>query len=694
MQANSMINSAIMDSTIQDLGIVVIDEMHMLDDHHRGYIIEILAAKLLSLELPLQLVGMSATLSNVEMMAKWLNAKYYVSKYKPIPIKEHLVCDNVVYRLNDAPVEHPQGSGITNMHESRQIQASGEPALKNILTNAVVALTMETVLAGHGVLVFCSSRAACETTALLIAQTMPSLKTVDSEMLSRRQDMIDSLRSLVLVPLDGTLAETIRYGVGFHHAGLASEEREILAAAFDNGTLRVITATCSLAAGINLPARRVILQGARMGRDLVAPAMLRQMRGRAGRKGKDEVGETYVCCKATEIEEVRDMLSAELQPINSSLRSERRGIKRAVLECIVVGLARHEHAIEDFVERTLLAQLVDKATLKSMIAEVIQELRSSKLITATDDGQHETTDLGRATVLSGMSPENSTFAYTELQRAMQSFVLDGELHVFYMFTPISELSEDPDSAIDWPTYRSEIASLDESSLRVMTLVGVNPGFINAQANARSSMSLTTPSDQAKARIHRRFYIALQLRDLCNEVTLSQVARKYKVARGTVQALWQSCQGFAAATIRFCKEMHWDLLAAVLEHMSDRLIAGARADLLELARVPFVKSRTARVLWENGYRGVRSVAEAEVDGLVSVLMLVQPRRRRRRGGWDGGERSGERERQDDSDSEESEAGYRRKLRGVAEIIRSAASRLWERQQQMELQQQMVDIEASM
>ena len=57
-------------------------------------------------------------------------------------------------------------------------------------------------------------------------------------------------------------------------AGLTTEERSIIAESYDNGVLKVIVATCSLAAGINLPARRVILQGARMGRDFVAPAML------------------------------------------------------------------------------------------------------------------------------------------------------------------------------------------------------------------------------------------------------------------------------------------------------------------------------------------------------------------------------------------------------------------------------------
>lgn len=55
---------------------------------------------------------------------------------------------------------------------------------------------------------------------------------------------------------------------------MTTEERELIAQAYDQGALRVLIATCSLAAGVNLPARRVIINGARMGRDLVGPAML------------------------------------------------------------------------------------------------------------------------------------------------------------------------------------------------------------------------------------------------------------------------------------------------------------------------------------------------------------------------------------------------------------------------------------
>ncbi|KAL8880326.1 MAG: hypothetical protein Q9198_002244 [Flavoplaca austrocitrina] len=442
----------------------------------------------------------------------------------------------------------------------------------------------------------------------------------DKIALDKRQDIIDDLRS-TLVGLDAVLEETIPRGVGFHRdedAGLASEEREILARAYDNRIISVIVATCSLAAGINLPARRVILQGVRMGFNTIGPAMLRQMRGRAGRKGKDEIGESFLCCESGELDDVMQLLKADLPRVESSMKPEKRGIKRALLEVLTVRLATHRSSIEEYIRRTLLYHSMDRGELSHWVEDTMQELKSLGHVQVGNNGLYEATPLARATVGSCMTPEDGIFVHDELQKALRAFVMDGEMHVFYMFTPINIWGI---GEINWRIFRNEIERLNESGMRVLEFVGISPAFVNRMANSGKQLPEDDEEQRRTARVYRRFYAAFQLRDICHEVPIPHVARKFEIARGLVQTLAQTCEGFASGMIQFCEIMGWGMLKSVLEHMSDRLKAGARADLLDLARIPFVKSRTARVFWENGVQSLRAVAEAEAKDLVPLLLLV-------------------------------------------------------------------------
>ena len=145
-----------------------------------------------------------------------------------------------------------------------------------------------------------------------------------------------------------------------------------------------------------------------------------------------------------------------------------------------------------------------------------------------------------------------------------------------------------------------------------------------------------------------------------------VARKYDVPRGMVQNLSQTCQGFAAGMIKFCEQMGWGVFAAALDHFSDRLMAGARMDLLELAKVTFIKSRTARIFWENGFRTIASLANADPSDLLPILMQAQPNKLRVKG-------------KDDSQYEE-------KLLAKANVISASANKILQMQAQVEIDEE--------
>ncbi|KAK4939416.1 hypothetical protein LTR10_020313 [Elasticomyces elasticus] len=531
-KANSLVNSAIEEGKHGEIAVVVLDELHMINDEHRGYLMELLATKLMSLDCGIQIVGMSATLPNPQLLATWLKAKFYIAKYRPIPIEEHLVYENEIYPTANAKEFFRTASQLTaddsvstpRPQACRTVTKSDHKDLANPMTNAVVALSIETAVSGHGALVFCSSRMGSEKTALLISDAMP-LDSCDDETHEKRQDLIATLRALP-GGFEASFGKTIPCGVGFHHAGLTVEERTLVADAYDAGILKVMVATCSLAAGINLPARRVILNGARMGRDMVGPAMLRQMRGRAGRKGKDELGETYLCCHKPDLEAVAELLEAELPPVTSCLTPEKRGIKRALLEIIAIHMASSRSAVDQYVQSSLLWHTMDHHVVSEMVEDSIRDLLAYDLIQTTAfENCLEPTKLGMAVVASSLSPEDGVFVHSELRRALESFVMDGDMHIFYLFTPVQTVGL---GEISWLTFRNQLESLDESGLRALQLVGVNPAFVNRLVNSGAELRENTSEEIRLARIYRRAYLAFQLRDLCNEMPAHEISLKYSV----------------------------------------------------------------------------------------------------------------------------------------------------------------------
>ena len=362
----------------------------------------------------------------------------------------------------------------------RTIEPSPHKELQDTVLNSVVALACETARAGYGALVFASSRAVCESDALLISRALPAPHELDPLVLEKRLDLLNDLRSLS-IGLDATLEQTIPAGVAFHHAGITTEERDLIASGYDAGVIKVCVATSSLAAGINLPARRVILHNARMGRELVGPSMLRQMRGRAGRKGKDEVGETYLCCRAPDLEQVQALMHGDLPLISSCLVTDKRRVQRALLEAIAVRLATSRASLDEYMKKTLLHHSAEADSVEATVESSLQDLQAMGFVARDHFSDYQATRLGKAIVISALDPEDGIFIHRELERALKAFVLDGEMHVLYTFTPVHDFS----ITIDWRVFWNEMESLDESGLRVMGFLGLKPSVI-------TNMSVSNP----------------------------------------------------------------------------------------------------------------------------------------------------------------------------------------------------------
>ena len=132
-------------------------------------------------------------------------------------------------------------------------------------------------------------------------------------------------------------------------------------------------------------------------------------------------------------------------------------------------------AIQEYIRNTLLFHTLNTPQLDIMVESTMKELIDTDMVKLDSYGGYEATPLSQATVASYLTPEDGLFLHGELHRALRAFVMDGEMHIFYTFTPVWN----PGNVdIKWTVFRREIDGLDESGLRVLDFVGVSPALVN------------------------------------------------------------------------------------------------------------------------------------------------------------------------------------------------------------------------
>jgi DNA polymerase theta len=145
-----------------------------------------------------------------------------------------------------------------------------------------------------------------------------------------------------------------------------------------------------------------------------------------------------------------------------------------LLEVISTKLATSRVSIDDYIRKTLLFYSVDRNELADMVLSTMQDLKETGLIEEIDELDYSATLLGQAVVASSLAPEDGLFVHRELRKALQAFVMDGEMHVLYSFTPVQAAHGN----INWQIFRKEVERLDESNMRVLDFLGLKPLVIN------------------------------------------------------------------------------------------------------------------------------------------------------------------------------------------------------------------------
>ncbi|CAF1414116.1 unnamed protein product, partial [Didymodactylos carnosus] len=324
-KANSLINSLIENKRLNDLGFVVVDELHMIGEGGtRGATLETALTKLRFVSPTTQIIGMSATLSNVDELKLFLGAEFYEEYFRPVKLEEYVKLNKNIYKVDRSAMDDEN-----QLKEDRSISVEYTKEQLKSDPDQLVALVSETI-PNDQCLVFCPTKKICENVAQLIISFMPS--TLLNDNATQRQDLINNLFEMNDGFLCDVLKCTIPYGVAYHHSGLTNDERLLIEESFSNGILTCLTCTSTLAAGVNLPAKRVIIRAPYVADQFISVTQYKQMAGRAGRTGQSETGECIILARDKDCVQLKNVLFAPQFACDSNLMKDSGyGIKQLLL---------------------------------------------------------------------------------------------------------------------------------------------------------------------------------------------------------------------------------------------------------------------------------------------------------------------------------------------------------------------------
>ncbi|CAK1551516.1 unnamed protein product [Leptosia nina] len=589
---------------LNEIGLIVVDELHLIGESGRGGTLETLLTTVIFANKGIQIVGMSATIGNLPDLATFLQAEVFQRQFRPVELTEYVKLGSVLHRI-------VWSSNGMELVPDRQLAFNYTEAGCRLDPDMVGGLVSE-VVPRDSCLVFCPTKRNCQSVAALLCNMQRS------EMSTHRATERIALQSALRAEGSTTdLLRCVRAGVAYHHAGLAADERCLLEQAFRSGVISVLCCTSTLAAGVNLPARRVIVRAPLVGRELISLSSYRQMVGRAGRAGVCDAGESIIICGDQYWPRLRSVFSGGLPPVRSQLQQCVSGL---LLSAVALNLAPDIRMLKDLLRYTLMTKTEQTLDIEEVCEDNLRSLLKNGALELVGKMDHTTEDLknnelklavstlGKAAIKSCLELGVARRFLEDAHKASHGVVLLGSLHLLYLVTPQDAAQVRP----DYRHYYSLYSAFDDEAAQTAKILGIT------ERNAIRMMT-GKPITNISENVLNRFYLALMLRDLWRLMPVSVVADKYNISRGTVQSVMTSSCSFASSAERLCEE--WDSLwplRALFHELATRLRNCAMPELEHLMELPAVRKARAMQLYRAGYKRVEEIARANVDHLTSSV----------------------------------------------------------------------------
>jgi helicase len=567
-------------SWVDSVSLFIADEVHLVGDAHRGPTVEMILAKAKKFVSAAQLLALSATIRNTRDLSEWLDAELVETNWRPVKLREGIYDYGIISFVD-----------------------GGQRKLLPSNRGAPIDIAIDAVKDGGQSLIFCETRKRSVVTAERAAEILPNFLTFEES--ARLREVAHKIYSAgEETEVSRRLAEVVSKGAAFHHAGLDSKHRKIVEDAYRDREIKILTATPTLALGVNLPARRVILASLfrynadEGGQTPISVLEFRQMAGRAGRPRYDKEGEIILIggLQMSPKEIYEHYIESELEPIRSQLASE-GPLRMHILGLIASGQGFVETDIYDFFESTLFGHQYKKATIRSRVKESLVYLEEEGLL-LRKNGKFRATDFGKRVALLYIDPESAII----MRRGIKQAAKNGT-HVLGM---LHLLTQTPDM-----TPKFSIRSRDQAELEEVL-------------EARKTEMLIPLPSANDFEFYRDFdsvlgdfRTVLALTHWINENTEQSILEKYSIEPGDLHRMVDNADWLLYSFAELSRLFGRNDLMIESSQLRERVKYGIKSELIQLTRLEGVGRVRARSLYSAGYTDIEKLSQTTIEKLARV-----------------------------------------------------------------------------
>lgn len=527
-------------SWLRKISVVVVDEVHVIGEEKRGPRLEGAMARFMSFNPSARVIALSATIANVEEFGNWLDARVIKSEWRPVPLKEEIFLAK----------------------DDREIIDRVIAEIKN----------------GSQVLVFVNTKRGAASFSRKIAAQ-----------LRMESDGLHALAEKVDIGVDD-LAEIVRCGVAYHNSWLHPEQRRAIEDSFRNRVLKVICCTPTLAMGVSLPAKVVLIRNYKfftLGRGIEPMPVfwVKQVFGRAGRPEHDAYGTGIIVARNEDaFEEIQSMyIEGDLERIESQFSAET--MTEQILATIVSGAHRMEHIL-NFLTSTFYAcqNSEELGFVTEELDEILEDLAIRGFIELDGDRIHATPFGTLASRLylstnSALDLKEGIQVLSELEQKGRGTISNFDLLLLLCKC-------------------EEVVSLNvKGALEIASTLSDNLEWVYRCAPAVGS--------------------ALVSQGWIDEFTYFELKERFGAYPGEIHNTIYTLGWMAYASSRIAEYLQDEYMSVKLRMLHDRIRHGIKTELLGLVRIKGVGRVIARGLYSSGFRTPRDVATADLKQLERV-----------------------------------------------------------------------------